>query len=96
MLNGQSAIVTGSTSGIGLAIASALARAGVNTMINGFGDAVEIERVRASLSAETGVQVLYSGADMSKPQEIASMVADAESRFGDRKSVVRERVWNCV
>ena len=82
MLKGQSAIVTGSTSGIGLAIASALARAGVNTMINGFGDAAEIERVRAALASETGVQVLYSAADMSKPQDIASMVADAESRFG--------------
>ena len=57
MLKRQSAIVTGSTSGIGLAIASALARAGVNTMINGFGAAAEIERVRATLTAETGVQV---------------------------------------
>ena len=82
MLKGQSAIVTGSTSGIGLAIASALARAGVNTMINGFGAAPEIERVRATLASETGVQVIYSGADMSKPQEIASMVAGAESQFG--------------
>ena len=82
MLKGQSAIVTGSTSGIGLAIASALAHAGVNTMLNGFGEAAEIERVRSALASETGAEVLYSAADMSKPDEIASMVADAESRFG--------------
>ena len=82
MFNGQLAIVTGSTSGIGLAIASALARAGANTMLNGFGDVTEIERLRAGLASEAGVQVLYSSADMSKPEAIASMVADAEAQFG--------------
>ena len=76
------AIVTGSTSGIGLAIAQALARAGHAVMLNGFGDAATIETLRADLAAETGVQVAYSGADMSKPAEIAAMVAQAEAEFG--------------
>ena len=82
MQRGLGAIVTGSTSGIGLAIAQALARAGHGVMLNGFGDAAEIEALRAGLAAETGVPVVYSGADMSKPAEIAAMVAQAEAAFG--------------
>jgi len=76
------AIVTGSTSGIGLAIAQALARSGHSVMLNGFGDAQAIESLRAGLAAETGMQVAYSAADMSKPTEIAQMVAQAEVAFG--------------
>ncbi len=76
------AIVTGSTSGIGLAIAQALARAGHPVMLNGFGDVQAIETLRAGLAADTGVQVAYSAADMSKPTEIAQLVADAEAAFG--------------
>jgi 3-hydroxybutyrate dehydrogenase len=76
------AIVTGSTSGIGLAIAQALARAGHPVMLNGFGEAQAIEALRAGLAAETGVQVAYSAADMSKPAEIAQLVAQAEAVFG--------------
>jgi 3-hydroxybutyrate dehydrogenase len=76
------AIVTGSTSGIGLAIAQALAKAGHHVMLNGFGDAHAIESVRACLAAETGCQVAYSAADMSKPAEIMQMVAAAEAAFG--------------
>ncbi len=76
------AIVTGSTSGIGLAIAQALARAGHNVMLNGFGDAAAVEALRAGLAAETGSKVAYSAADMSKPAEIAQMVAQAEAAFG--------------
>jgi len=76
------AIVTGSTSGIGLAIAQALARAGHPVMLNGFGDAAAIESLRAGLAAETGMQVAYSAADMRQPAEIAQMVAQAEAEFG--------------
>ena len=82
MQRGLGAIVTGSTSGIGLAIAQALARAGTNVMLNGFGDRDAIEALRRELAAETGVQVAYSAADMSKPAEIAQMVAQAETDFG--------------
>jgi 3-hydroxybutyrate dehydrogenase len=82
MLQGKSALVTGSTSGIGAGIATALAEAGANVMLNGFGDAAEIERLRAALAERTGVRVLHSAADMSKPVEIAAMVAQAEAQFG--------------
>ena len=82
MLKGKSALVTGSTSGIGLGIATGLAEAGVDVMLNGFGEAVEIERIRGELSARTGVQVLYSGADMTRPEEIAQLVAQIEARLG--------------
>ncbi|MFO0996750.1 MAG: 3-hydroxybutyrate dehydrogenase [Alphaproteobacteria bacterium] len=81
-LQGRSAIVTGSTSGIGLGIARALASAGVNVMLNGFGPANEIERLCAGLAAEFDVGVHYSGADMSQPDAIAKMVATADSAFG--------------
>ncbi|MCL2716581.1 MAG: 3-hydroxybutyrate dehydrogenase, partial [Alphaproteobacteria bacterium] len=81
-LSGKSAVITGSTSGIGLAYARALARAGVNVVINGFGDAADIERERASIEADFRVRALYSPADMSKPAEIAAMVELAEANFG--------------
>jgi len=82
MLKGKSAIVTGSTSGIGLGIARALAAQGCNVMLNGFGDAVQIEKLRAGLAAEHKVTVLYSSADMSKPLEVAAMVDQVARRFG--------------
>jgi 3-hydroxybutyrate dehydrogenase len=81
-LAGRSAIVTGSTSGIGLGIATALANAGVRVMLNGFGDRAEIERIRADLMARTGVEIAYSPADMSRPSDIAGMVEDARRAFG--------------
>ncbi len=81
-LRSKSAIVTGSTSGIGLAIARALAKEGANVVINGFGDKGEIERERGGIEAEFGVKALYSPADMSKPHEITGMVRDAEGAFG--------------
>jgi 3-hydroxybutyrate dehydrogenase len=81
-LSGKSAIVTGSTSGIGLGIARAFAGAGANVMLNGFGDGKEIESIRSGLAAKHKVQVGYSPADMSKPAEIRDMVAAAQKQFG--------------
>lgn len=76
------AVVTGSTSGIGLGIAAAFAAEGWNVMLNGFGDADAIEKTRAGLEAETGAKVLYNGADMTKPEEIRGLISEAESAFG--------------
>ncbi len=81
-LAGKSAIVTGSTSGIGKGIAEALAKAGANIMLNGFGDAAEIETQRAALAASAKVKVAFHGADMSKPAEIRDLVARAAREFG--------------
>lgn len=82
MLKGKTALVTGSTSGIGLAIAHALAQGGANVVINGFGDKAEIEKIRAGIEKDFGVKARYSAADMSKPAEIAEMVRAAEKEFG--------------
>jgi len=81
-LRGKAAIVTGSTSGIGLGIARAFAAAGINVMLNGFGEKSEIERTRRDVAETHGVKAAYSAADMSKPADIARMVADALSAFG--------------
>ena len=82
ILKSKTAVVTGSTSGIGLAIARALAKEGANVLINGFGKPEDIEKERLGIEADFGVKAIYSGADMSKPAEIAAMVALAESTFG--------------
>jgi len=82
MLKGKTALVTGSTSGIGLGIATALAKEGANIVLNGFGEPDAIEATRSGLAAAHGVTVIYSGADMSKADEIAAMVAEAERTFG--------------
>ncbi len=82
MLKGKTAIVTGSTSGIGLGIAHILASKGVNIVINGFGDAHAIEETRLNIEKKYSVKCLYSAADMSKPSEIREMVAFAISNFG--------------
>ena len=78
----RSALVTGSTSGIGLAIASALAAKGMNIVLNGFGDAAEIEAQREHLAREHGVDVLYDGADMSSQESIEAMMIRSTQRFG--------------
>jgi 3-hydroxybutyrate dehydrogenase len=82
MLKGKTALVTGSTSGIGLGIAEALGREGANLVLNGFGDNAEIERLRARLGEACGVRVTYDGADMSQPPAIEAMMKKAIAEFG--------------
>ncbi|MBV8494063.1 MAG: 3-hydroxybutyrate dehydrogenase, partial [Alphaproteobacteria bacterium] len=82
MLQGKTAIVTGSTSGIGLGIATALAAQCCNVMLNGFGDMAAIERLRAGLAERHGVGVAYSPADMAKPAEIRALAAETARQFG--------------
>jgi 3-hydroxybutyrate dehydrogenase len=82
MLKGKAAIVTGSTSGIGLGIATALAAEGCAVMLNGFGHAAAIEALRVKLAGEHGVRVGYSAADMSKPVQIRELVAETVRLFG--------------
>jgi len=81
-LKSKTAVITGSTSGIGLSIARALAGEGANIMINGFGAPADIETERSKLESEFGVKAAYSAADMTKPDQIAGMIADAEKAFG--------------
>jgi 3-hydroxybutyrate dehydrogenase len=82
MLQGKTAVVTGSTSGIGLAIARAYAQQGANIVINGFGKSEEIEAERAGIEADFGVTARYSSADMAHGGAIAAMIEQAESEFG--------------
>jgi len=81
-LKRKAAIVTGSTSGIGLAYARAFAKEGANIVLNGFGDAAAIEKERAGIESEFGVKAVYSPADMTKPDEVAAMIALSESTYG--------------
>jgi 3-hydroxybutyrate dehydrogenase len=84
----KTAIVTGSTSGIGLGLAEALAGAGMNVMLNGFGDAIVIGDIQQRLTAKYGVQCSYHPADMTKPAEIAELAAATRARFGQIDVVV--------
>jgi 3-hydroxybutyrate dehydrogenase len=88
MLQRKVAVVTGSTSGIGYGIARALAQQGASVMLNGFGDAAEIKKRCAELAGECGAKVGYHGADMSKPAEIAQLIAQTVSDFGQVDIVV--------
>jgi len=87
-LKGKHALVTGSTSGIGLGIAEGLAKAGVNLVLNGFGDKNDIEALRMRLATDYGVQVLYDGADMSKGSDIARMMSELAAKTGGIDIVV--------
>jgi len=82
MLQGKAAIVTGSTSGIGLGIARSLAGQGASVLLNGFGDPGEIEKLRSGLAGEFKVKVAFSGADVSKPVQVAAMVAQCAKELG--------------
>jgi 3-hydroxybutyrate dehydrogenase len=82
MLKGKAAIITGSTSGIGLGIARALAEVRCNIMLNGFGDASAIERERGKIGTEFGVKVAFNGADLSKPAEVAQMIEATTLELG--------------
>ena len=82
MLKGKTAVITGSTSGIGKGIAHELAKAGCNVVLNGFGDSGEIEKNRAALTDEFGVEALYIGADMAKPAQIQDMINQTRNTFG--------------
>ena len=81
-LTGQSAVITGSTSGIGAAMAEGLAKSGANVVLNGLGDAAEIETLRARLASEYGVTCLYHPANMLNPDEIADLIAFTHAETG--------------
>ncbi|MBM4425157.1 MAG: 3-hydroxybutyrate dehydrogenase [Chloroflexi bacterium] len=82
MLKGKSAVVTGSTSGIGLGVARALAAQGCNVVLNGFGDPAEIERIRSEMARADGGRIIHHGADMTQPDEIEEMMGVAVKAFG--------------
>jgi 3-hydroxybutyrate dehydrogenase len=81
-LEGHVAVVTGSTSGIGQALAAALAGQGVNVVLNGFGDPAKIEADRQAMQEKTNARVLYHGADLSKPEQVRDLIAFAHNEFG--------------
>ena len=81
-LSGKTALVTGSTSGLGKAIAQALTAAGCNVMLNGFGEPAEIEALRKELASSHGIKAAYHGADLSKPAEIRDLMVRTAEQFG--------------
>jgi 3-hydroxybutyrate dehydrogenase len=81
-LSGKTALITGSTSGIGLAIAKGLAAQGAKIMLNGFGDTAEIEKIRAGLAAEHGVEVRFNGADLTKADQIEALFKEIDDTLG--------------
>ena len=92
MLKGRNALVTGSTRGIGAAIAEALAAEGCNVMLNGFGEADAIEMERARLAETYGVEVAYDGADLGAADQVDALTAAAEAAFGGIDILVNNAV----
>ena len=88
MLKGKTAIVTGSTSGIGQGMALALAQEGCNVMLNGLGDTAQIESERAKMEQDTKSKILFNGADMTKPDQIGAMIEEAKAKFGSVDIIV--------
>ncbi len=88
MLKGKTAIITGSTSGIGQGMAYALAKQGANIMLNGLGDAAQIETERAKMEKEMGSKILFNGADMTKPDQIEALIKETKSKFGSVDIIV--------
>lgn len=88
MLKGKTAIVTGSTSGIGQGMAYALAKTGCNIMLNGLGDATAIETERTKMEKDTGSKILFNGADMTKPDQIEAMIKETAAKFGSVDIIV--------
>ena len=91
MLKDKVALVTGSTSGIGLGIARRLGAAGADLMLNGFGDPAEIDRLRQGLERELGVRTGYSGADMSRPDQVAGLVEQATRELYKEEDAAHRR-----
>ncbi len=87
-LSGKTALVTGSTSGIGLAIANAMAAEGAKIMLNGLGDADQIEKIRSDMAATHGVEVLFDGANLLKPDEIEKLIGDIAAKLGGPDIIV--------
>jgi 3-hydroxybutyrate dehydrogenase len=87
-LKGKAAVITGSTSGIGYGVAEALAKEGASIMLNGFGDAAEIEKLRVGLEKQTGCKVRYNGADISKPDQVEALMKDTAAQLGSVDIVV--------
>ncbi|HSQ03214.1 MAG TPA: 3-hydroxybutyrate dehydrogenase [Burkholderiales bacterium] len=91
-LRGRTALVTGSTQGVGEAFATAFAAQGCNVVMNGFGDPAQIENLRATLATRHGVPVIHHPADVGKPEEVAAMMAHAQERFGGVDILVNNAV----
>ena len=98
MLKGKTALVTGSTSGIGLGIATRLAAEGANVVLNGFGDASQIESLRKDLARKNGVEVAYEAADMTKPEAIRAMVEKAAAFHTTRAALpgMKKKGWGRI
>ena len=90
MLAGKVALVTGSTSGIGLEVLRALAGAGANVAMHGLGDPTKLRETVAKIASDSGVKAIYAPADLKKPAEIRAMVASTADTFGSKLDILGE------